>query len=266
MTPYRLIATDLDGTLLRPDSSVSERSRRAIRQAQDAGLTVVFVTARPPRDIRELAGHAGLDGLSVCANGAMVYDIGADRVLHHQRLDAALALDLIYAVRALDAEISFATEHGHKIGYEPAFPRFFDDFAHDHEPRVDHVHLLCEEETTKILVHHPAHEAEHLAGLVRPLVAGRAEVISSGGPFIELGASGVSKASGLKWLCAHLGIGAEQVIAFGDMTNDLQMLRFAGHAVAVANAHPQVLEAADQVTASNEDDGVARVIEALLAG
>ena len=71
MSPVRLIATDLDGTLLRDDGTISPRSRAAIHAAQHAGLWVVFVTARPPRDVRDLAGHAGLDGIAVCSNGAM---------------------------------------------------------------------------------------------------------------------------------------------------------------------------------------------------
>ena len=265
MSPFRLIATDLDGTLLRDDGTIPPRSRAAIHAARDAGLWVVFVTARPPRDVRELAGHAGLDGIAVCSNGAILYDVATDRFMHHERLAMDLALDLIRALRDKAPDIAFATEHGHKFGYEPHFPRLFEDTVHLHPPRVDHAHRLCEEELTKLLVHHPDHHAESLAELVRGEILERAMVTHSGGPFVEIGAPGISKASGLAALCGRLGVSAAEVIAFGDMPNDLPMLRFAGHAVAVANAHPGVRAAADEITASNEEDGVARVIEALLA-
>jgi Cof subfamily protein (haloacid dehalogenase superfamily) len=264
MSPVSLIATDLDGTLLRDDGSISPRTREAIRSAQQAGLPVVFVTARPPRDVRDLAHDAGIDGIVVCSNGAILYDVAADRFTRHERLGAELALELIKTLRSKAPEIAFATEHGHRFGYEPHFPRLFEDTVHHHPVRVDHAHRLCEDEVTKLLVHHPGHAAESLAELVRAETDARAMVTHSGGPFIEIGAPGVSKASGLEALCGQLGAPADQVIAFGDMPNDLPMLRFAGRAVAVANAHPDVLAIADEIAASNEEDGVARTIEALL--
>jgi hypothetical protein len=96
-------------------------------------------------------------------------------------------------------------------------------------------------------------------------VGERGQVIHSGGPkIIEIAAAGVSKATGLARLCDELKVDGSEVIAFGDMPNDLPMLRFAGRAIAVANAHPEVLAAAHEVTASNDEDGVARRIEALL--
>ncbi|HEY5412083.1 MAG TPA: HAD family hydrolase [Caulobacteraceae bacterium] len=261
MAPIRLIATDLDGTLLRSDGSISARTRDAIAAAEDRGLLFAFVTARPPRYIESLAKAGGVTGLAVCSNGAILYDIGRRAVLHHQRVAPDLARDLILAIRTALPEIAFAAEHGDRIGYEPGFPVF----AEDPDPRVDHIHAFCDEDLTKLLLHHPLHAAEALAALVRQEVGERAEVIHSGGPqVIEIAAAGVSKATGLARLCDTLGIHAAEVIAFGDMPNDLPMLGFAGRAVAVANAHREVLAAADEVTACNDEDGVALRIEALL--
>jgi Cof subfamily protein (haloacid dehalogenase superfamily) len=265
--PFTLIATDLDGTLLRDDGTISPRSRRALHAAQEAGLTVVFVTARPPRHVRALADDTGLTGVAVCANGAILYDIASRRFLRHERLAAELARDLIDALRASHPDTAFATEHGHKLGYEPGFPQIVDDLPDRHVPRLDHAHRLCDEEVTKLLVHHPIHDAHAFAEIARVEVGARAAVLhSGGGPFIEIAALGVSKANGLRLLCEHLGVQANHVIAFGDMPNDLPMLQFAGHAVAVANAHAEVLAAADEVTTSNQHDGVARSIELLLDG
>jgi Cof subfamily protein (haloacid dehalogenase superfamily) len=265
MARYSILATDLDGTLLNDDGRISGRNRAAIRAAQDAGMTVAFVTARPPRDMAALAREAGLTGIAVCSNGAILYDIGADAVLTHERLDGPLARQLIAELRAALPKVAFATEHGHKIGQEPHFPRLFEATVHYQPMRIDCALLLCEEDTTKLIAHHPGQSADELAAAIEAVVGARAAVTHSGWPIVEVGALGVSKASGLKALCERLGLGGEAVIAFGDMPNDLPMLRFAGHGVAVANAHPLVLAAADHITASNAEDGVAQVIEALLA-
>jgi len=261
MASIRLIASDLDGTLLRGDGTISRRTRDAIRAAEDRGLAFALVTARPPRYIEGLAEAAGVTGMAVCSNGAILFDIGRHAVLHHERLAPRIARELVDAVRAALPDIAFAVEHGDSVAYEPRFPIFPEDSS----PRVDHVHAFCDEHLTKLLLHHPEHEAEFLAELVRNAVGERAQIIHSGGPrIIEIAAAGVSKATGLARLCDELKIDGSEVIAFGDMPNDLPMLRFAGRAIAVANAHREVLAAAHEVTASNDDDGVAQRIEALL--
>ena len=159
-------------------------------------------------------------------------------------------------------DIAFAVEHGNGIAYEPEFPIFPEDPV----PRMGPVHAFCDDDLVKLLLHHPEHEAEILTALVLEAVGDRAQVNHSGGPrIIEIAAAGVSKATGLARLCAELQIDGSEVIAFGDMPNDLPMLAFAGRAVAVANAHPDVLAAVHEVTASNDEDGVARRIEALLS-
>lgn len=264
MIPIRLIATDLDGTLLRGDGGISPRTHAAIAAAQGAGLIVVFVTARPPRDVAAIAEHLGVTGIAVCSNGAIVQDLASGETHRHIRLCSDLARDLVAELRLAVPGISFATEHGHKIGQEPGFPDFFADTVHHHEPRVDDAVLLCAEDLTKLLIHHADHNAEALMHRVRGHAGDRAEVIWSGGPFIEIAPAGVSKGAGLAAFCDSLGIVAAEVIAFGDMPNDLQMLTFAGRGVAVSNAHPDVLAAADEITAANDDDGVAIVIETLL--
>jgi hypothetical protein len=260
-----LFATDLDGTLLRSDGTISPRSRAAIQAAQNDGAPVVFVTARPPRVVRDLAEEAGLTGPVVCSNGAILYDVARDEVLHHERLGAGLALELSLALRSLEPQVVFATEHGHRIGYEPTFPRIFEDDVPEHLSPVGDVQWLCEAELTKLIVHHPDQDPDALAAWIGAHVGERAFVTHSGGPFVEIGAVGVSKASGLARLCEELGIPPADVVAFGDMPNDLPMLAFAGLGVAVANAHPAVLAAADEIAPSNDEDGVARTIERLLA-
>lgn len=261
MEPIRLIASDLDGTLLRSDGTLSGRTIQAIRAVEEAGVAFVFVTARPPRYIGAIAQSAGLTGAAVCSNGAILYDIGGRAVLHRERLSAKIARELVEVLERTLPEIAFAVEHGQSVAYDGRFPIF----QEDSDPRVDRIGAFLDDDLVKLLLHHPEHEAEVLADLVREAVGQRGQVNHSGGPrIVEIAASGVSKATGLARLCQELQIDGSQVIAFGDMPNDLPMLHFAGRGVAVANAHPAVLAAADEVTASNDEDGVAQRIEALL--
>lgn len=261
MALIRLIASDLDGTLLRNDGSISARTRDAIRAAKAAGIAFAFVTARPPRHILDLADAAGLTGLAVCSNGAILYDLGSSSVIHREALAPKTARELVQMLRVTLPELAFAAEHGMRIARDRRFPSFSDESS----TAVSEIDAFLDDELVKLLVHHPEHEAEVLTHLVAKAVGGLGEVNHTGGPtFIEVAAAGVSKATGLGRLCGHLSVDGSEVLAFGDMPNDLPMLRFAGRAVAVANAHREVLAAADEITASNEEDGVAQTIEALL--
>lgn len=256
-----LVATDLDGTFLRTDGTISARTRDAVKAAQGAGLVIAFVTARPPRIILNLAREIGLDGVAVCSNGAILYDLAREEVLHHSPLGSGLAQSIIQAVRLADPEALFAVEYGHMLGCEPRFPKIFEEVAGLHPTRVDEAENLCDAEVTKLIIHHPARTPDALAGWMTPYLAAGGDVAHSGGPFVEIAAAGISKATGLMMLCDQLGVSAQNVIAFGDMPNDLPMLQLAGVGIAVRNAHQVLLDAADHITSSNDDDGVAEVLE-----
>ena len=185
-----LVAADLDGTLLRSDGTISPRTQAAIHAAQGAGIKLVFVTGRPPRVVRDLVNAAGVHGIAICANGAILYDVAAGEFLHHERLAADLALGLIAALRAADPQVSFATEHGHRLGHEAHFPAIFEEVGNLDITRIDHAHLLCDEDLTRLLVHHPTEAPDALAARINTHLAGRAEVTHSGGPFVEIGAVG----------------------------------------------------------------------------
>jgi Cof subfamily protein (haloacid dehalogenase superfamily) len=261
MAPIRLIASDLDGTLLRNDGSISPRTLGAIRAAEAAGIAFAFVTARPPRHIEELANAAGLTGLAVCSNGAILYDLGRSLVMHREALAPDIARELLEMLRVALPELAFAADHGLHLARDRRFPAFSDECS----TAVGEIDAFLDHGLVKLLVHHPEHEAQLLIDLVAKAVGRLGEVSHAGGPtFIEVAAAGVSKATGLGRLCSHLQVDGSEVMAFGDMPNDLPMLRFAGRAVAVANGHREVLAAAHEVTASNEEDGVAQTIEALL--
>jgi Cof subfamily protein (haloacid dehalogenase superfamily) len=262
--PIRLIATDLDGTLLRNDETISERNRQALVRAQGLGLTVVLATGRSPRNLIGIAREAGLDGLAICCNGAMIYDLDQEAIIQHKTLESAVARELIVQLREAMPGVCFCVELGTRIGMEPAYLALRQRPPRE-PPLVDDALALCSGPVTKIIVRHPYLSLEEVLGMTR---AGASEAVSvtySGFAFVEVAAAGVDKGWALEALCEHLNIRAAEVIAFGDMPNDLGMLAWAGHSVAMFNAHPEVLKQAREITVSNMDDGVALVLERLLA-
>ena len=256
--PFRLVATDLDGTLLRDDGTISPHTAATLDRVRALGIPVVFVTARPPRRVREIARASGIGGLAICSNGALVYDLTTECVVRQTLLDAVVAHRLVAALREAAPGITFAVEAGLHYGQEPGYA--------PHDPhaeqglRYDDAIALCAEGVTKLIALHPTWALDELLLVAQRLVAEVAVVTHSGAPFVEIAAPGITKAAALAELCAELAIGSADVIAFGDMPNDLPLLDWAGYRVAVANAHPAVLAVADEVAAANYEDGVARVL------
>ena len=261
----RLVATDLDGTLLRDDTTISARTVAALRRVREAGMMLVLVTGRPPRRLKIVARELGVTGLAICCNGAMVYDLATDTIVQHTTLSSDVARQLVVALREAAPGVCFAIERGLIFGHEPAYTHI-SQITESEQPLSADAHTLCAEVVTKLIVRHPELPLDDLLRISRGIAGEMAAVTYSGAPFVEIAAAGITKASALAGLCDRLGIASSQVIAFGDMPNDLPMLQWAGHGVAVANAHPEVLAVVDEVSATNEDDGVAVVLERLLAG
>jgi HAD superfamily hydrolase (TIGR01484 family) len=265
MSQLRLVATDLDGTLLRTDGSISTRTREVLRRVEQAGVQLVLVTGRPIRRMREIAASLGLDGVAICGNGALIYDLGRDEVLEHTQLSAAVLRELITELRAAIPDISFAIESGFDVGREPAYARQR-GLAPESKVGIGDALELCAQGASKLIASHPSLGHEELYEKTRALVAERASVTHSGAPFLEIAAKGVTKAWALAGHCQRRGIDAADVLAFGDMPNDLPMLEWAGRGIAVANAHPSVLAIANAITGSNDDDGVAEYLERQVLG
>jgi Cof subfamily protein (haloacid dehalogenase superfamily) len=260
----RLVATDLDGTLLRTDGSVSERTRRALAGLEAAGIAVVFITARPPRWMGPIARMTGHGGVAICANGAITYDLAAGRALDSHLLPAKAAREIVRRLRQAVPGGTLAVETGDDFGCEPGHLQH--QWDSEPSPHVADVLVLLETPAVKLLFGHPDWTADDLLPVARRAVGNLAEATHSNPEraAIEIGPRGISKASALAGLCGGRGIAASEVLAFGDMPNDLPLLAWAGTAFAVANAHPEVLAAVSRVTASNDEDGVARVLERLL--
>ncbi|MFE2924665.1 Cof-type HAD-IIB family hydrolase [Streptomyces goshikiensis] len=266
----RLIATDLDGTLLRDDKSVSPRTVAALAAAEEAGIEVFFVTGRPARWMDVVADHVHGHGLAICANGAAVVDLHAGREFVQVRaLPRDTALTVVNALRAAAPGTSFAVERTTGINYEPNYPPFFQDPG---ATVATAEKLLHEEPDTtaapvlKLLAHHAELSPDEFLTLARSAAGDHASITrSSPTALLEISGLGISKASTLELCCAERGISPAEVVAFGDMPNDVEMLRWAGTSYAMGNAHPDVIAAASGRTVANNEDGVAVVIERILA-
>ncbi|MEV6757751.1 HAD family hydrolase [Streptomyces sp. NPDC051214] len=262
--PYKLVATDLDGTLLRSDDTVSARTRDALTAATAAGAAHIIVTGRAVPWTRHILDDLGYDGLAVCGQGAQVYHAGEHRLLTSVTLDRQLAgialakieaeigpLALAASRDGLDGEVIVGPGYVVQDGPLPAVP--FTDVAE-----------LWAAPLNKVYVQHPGLSDDELASVARQVAGGLVGVTMAGEGIVELLPLGLSKATGLSLAARRLGAKAADTIAFGDMPNDIPMFGWAAHGVAMANAHEELKTVADEVTASNEDDGIAVVLEKLL--
>ncbi|MCE4943405.1 HAD hydrolase family protein [Streptomyces albulus] len=280
--PTRLIATDLDGTLLHDDKTVSGRTIAALAAAEKAGIEVFFVTGRPARWMDVVSDHVHGHGLAICANGAAVVDLHREnRIVEVSPLDHTVALDVVHALREAAPGTTFAVERTSGIHYEPQYPPFLLDpaaviapaeklldegFAAPSSPGpTKGSGSACDHPVLKLLAHHPELDPDAFLTLARAASGHLASFTrSSPTALLEISGLGVSKAGTLARCCAERGISPDEVVAFGDMPNDIEMLTWAGTSYAMANAHPDVLAATTGRTASNNDDGVAAVIEQIL--
>ncbi|TAK70394.1 MAG: hydrolase [Actinomycetota bacterium] len=235
----RLFATDLDGTLLRTDGTLSARTAAALARAAAAEVEIVVVTGRPPRWLDAVPGVTGNPGIALCANGAVELDLATGRILAVRPLASSAVDEAMARLTALGLAFVFDVEEvdGHVV---------------------------------KLLARGEPGAAPADAVLPRAAAAlrGVAEVTHSGGPvtLLECSAGGVTKGTALARHASGRGVPAAAVAAVGDMPNDVPMLQWAGRSYAVANAHPDVLAVVDEVVPSHEQDGVAVALEQLLAG
>jgi hypothetical protein len=259
----RLVATDLDGTLLRSDGTLDDRTRRAIARVEARGIAVVLCTARPPRVVGPLARATGHRGMAVCSNGSVIWDLHTETPVESFPFTAWTAREVVARLRHTLPDACWAVERHDAFAHEP---RYVPHWPVPDDTIVAEIDVLLAEPALQLMVRHPSLTGDEMLAHARELVSELAELSHSSGvdALLEIGAPGVSKASALAVLCERHGIERAEVLAFGDMPNDLAMLEWAGRSVAVANAHAEVTAIADEVTASNDEGGVAVVLERLL--
>ncbi|OIJ25789.1 Cof-type HAD-IIB family hydrolase [Nocardioides luteus] len=260
MSTPKLVATDLDGTLVRADGSVSDFTRDVLVKLEEIGVPVIFVTGRPLRWTRELFEHIGSVGLAIVSNGALVWDVATDKPRLTRLIEPALTAEVAATLTATLPGLVFATESLEGWSCEPEFATHTSDALRPAR-RVAAIEELADEPLIKLLARrHDDDDADELLAAATAAVGDRVNVTHSSFPLLEISAPGVTKASTLELVCTELGISDADVIAFGDMPNDLPMLTWAGTSYAMADAHPSVVACASHLAPGHEDDGVARVL------
>jgi Cof subfamily protein (haloacid dehalogenase superfamily) len=257
----RLVATDLDGTLVHSDGSVTPRTRAALNRLEELGIPVIFVTGRPLRWAVEVFEHVGEIGLAVVSNGSLVWNVHSHTIERERPLLPEAGLEVCRLIGEAVPGSAFAVETLEGIALEPAFR---ERHPVPRGSRRGPIEILFDRPAVKLLARHEEWDPLAYWAAAEEAVGARAEITwSSDSTLLEISAAGVTKASTLALVCADLGIVADEVVAFGDMPNDLPMLTWAGTSYAMANAHPSVAAAADRVAPSNDDDGVATTLTAL---
>jgi Cof subfamily protein (haloacid dehalogenase superfamily) len=262
-----LIACDVDGTLFDDDETITPRTRDAVRAAVAAGANFVVATGRPPRWIRPIVDELGFAPMAVCANGAVIYDPATDRVVSARTLPVdALAELAELAIRVIPGA-GLAVERIGRSAHDTATPQFVSSPGYEHawlNPDNTEVSIedLLSAPAIKLLIRQAGARSADMAAALAKHVGLEGDITySTNNGLVEILPLGISKATGIAEIAKPLEIVSGQVVAFGDMPNDLPMLRWAGHGVAMGNAHPDVLAIANEVTARNSEDGVGRVLE-----
>jgi len=253
-----LIAVDLDGTLFCTDHQISSRTLDTMKMVVDRGHSMVIVTGRSSHSsIPKLLSIP--DGVRlVCSNGAYEYDRQLNAVVWAHCLPSTVAIDIQQRLLNAMPAASFGWESKNGLSYEPKF-LIEAGGAHTLE-QGGCFEDLPEIEVFKLFVRTPEKKGPVLAEAVQQLLAGAADVSSSGAPFVEITAPGVNKGSALARVASELGFNSNQTIAFGDNQNDVPMIRWAGESVAMGNAIGELRDLANAQTLCNSENGVAHYL------
>ena len=261
----RLIASDMDGTLLHRDDTVSEATLAELERWRVDGVPLVLATGRPPRwmrRIREVLGH----GTAVCCNGAVLLDLQRFEVLDEEPLQPEILESVTAELRRRQPATWFAVEYGLEFRHEPIYrPRWDVDAPGVAEATLEEMVAVP---VAKLLARHEDLPRDEFVALVEDVIGNRATVThSSSDALAEISALGVTKAFGLAKVAAQHGVGPEDVVVFGDMPNDIAAFEWVraagGRAVAMEHAHPDLMAVATDVTGTNDEDGVAAFLRSL---
>ncbi|KUI41028.1 HAD family hydrolase [Mycobacterium sp. IS-1590] len=267
MSTPLLIASDVDGTLLDDDEKVSARTRAAVTAAVESGTEFVIATGRPPRWVQPVVDALGFAPMAVCANGAVLYDPANDRIVSARTLSTDDLAELAEIATQAIPGAGLAVERVGNSAHDAATPQFVSSPGYEHawlNPDNTEVSFedLLSAPAIKLLIRKAGARSSDMAATLTDHIGHVADITySTNNGLIEVMPVGISKATGVAEVADPLGISADAIVTFGDMPNDVPMLRWAGLGVAMGHGHPAALAAADEVTSTNNDDGVARVLE-----
>lgn len=262
---YKLIALDMDGTLLNPHGQITPRTHAAIAAARTQGVTVVLTSGRPLEGMTTYLAELGLTGQDdyvICYNGALVQQVADQRILRSQLLTGSDASAIAHLASELGVNV-----HGFSVRQGLISPRVSTYTEHESQlikmpiNLVDFATLPADEQIMKVMMIDPEPQLSRAIAQLPAELYERYTVVRSSPYFLEFMNKRSNKGTGVAALAEHLGLTAHQVIAVGDAGNDRHMIEYAGLGVAMGNATDEIKTLAQHTTARNDEDGVARVIE-----
>lgn len=257
------IVSDLDGTLLRSDGSLSGATRSMLDVLSGVGVPLVVATARTPRGVKKVSGHRRL-GRVVCANGAIVWDAERDEVVQESYFGPSALKVAVHRLREAVPGVGVALLSARTMLLDETSLGLRQKRADGAEVFSDIEVVLSRHRIAVVAVRHPRLVADHLLTPTGEAFAGVGVASFAGPSVVDIVPRTTTKAKTVAAEMASKGCEAEGAVVFGDMPNDLTLFEWAGWACAVANGHPAVLAAADEVVPSNDDDGVARTVQRLV--
>lgn len=267
----KVIIMDIDGTLLNDDKQLTEKTRTALLKAQDQGALLVLASGRPTSGLRKLAKQLKMDqhhGLFVCFNGSKVIDCQSNEVLFNQAISVEDSKAVLEHLKKFKARPMF--DKGEYMYVNDVFDNFITYKGQPfnvmkYEARSNN-YLLCEKrdlaafvdfEINKILTYgDPEYLQQHYREMMEPF-QDRLNCMFTADFYFEFTAKGIDKAKALDVVLISKGYKREEMIAFGDAQNDKTMIQYVGCGIAMANASEELKAVADDVTLSNNDDGIA---------
>lgn len=273
------IASDIDGTLLDSRERIQPRVRDAILRAVRGGTSFALATGRPARWLMPVLDQLPIRPIAVCSNGAVVYDTDTDEIIRGNFLGAEILQEIVPMARealkkaksdglTTSSELGVAAERAGGSAWDPPEELFAVSKSYVHlwestEHSVETEAEILGKPATKLLMSGPGLMSQELYDIIAPAIPEELAHVTFSMPdgLLEISAPGVTKRSALESVVTDLGLTTESVVAFGDMPNDIEMLSWAGLGVAMGNARPEVKDAADVVTAANDDSGIAEVLE-----
>nr|WP_120491872.1 HAD family hydrolase [Corynebacterium lactis] len=266
-----LVASDIDGTFINSRDRVTPRLREVVARMLRRGTPLVLATGRPARWLEPVLEQIPVRPLCVCANGAVIYDAARDEVVAARTLAPETLSYVVAAARAATRDVGgvgIAAERAGHTAHDDAADLFVVAPSYDHAwESIEHGEVgedqVLGAPATKLLLRNQSLTSEELFELVGPAIDPERAHVTYSMPdgLLEVSAPGVTKRAGLTYVADLVGAAPKDVVCFGDMPNDIEMLTWAGTGVAMGNAAASVKRVADEVTASNDDDGVARVLE-----
>lgn len=268
--PYLLLALDLDGTVLDPESRVRDATRAAVRAAVEAGVTVILASGRSPRQIRSAHAALRLDTPVVAYHGAVVVDLATGQTLYHVPVKLDVAQRVLAIIRRHHPDVNLHVETMTDTGDEWHVERldervqsFVDRYNSVPPDTIGEIQRLLRDEATtisRLWFRAPVDTMVTIKDQLVREMRREIDTLAFDDVTLTVLGSGVTKASAISWLAERHGIARERVMAIGDEVNDIPLLGWAGLGVAMANARAPVKELAHVVTGSNADDGAADAI------